>query len=717
MTELNRLIDAIVATGLPPPEPHQLEVAINKDRPVRWSTNGKKHDVAGFCFVREIDGILVASFGCMRSDLRGNWSSKTRNDMSSDDDWKAHLKRREELSKKVQADAEFKAAQVAIKAQERWKNAKPADDSHPYLLDRNVAPHGLKVEGENLLIPCYRYDDEAGSFTISTLQTISPSGVKFLMDGGAKKGGFYEITNKESPKDQLILCEGFTTGASIFEATGISTLACFDAGNLPTVAELIRARYPDFKLIIAADDDWKKTPNVGQLKAKEAASKVGGYLAIPQFLKNRGDKDTDFNDLARLSGANAVRLQIESAKLGNVLKDGVNLICGSTLSPVKIEWLWDGWLAKGKLHIMAGEPGTGKTTIVMHKAAIVTTGGRWPDGSTCPEGDVLIWSGEDDPSDTLMPRLIAAGANPSRVFFVGDNTIAGERRPFDPAKDVDLLMEEALKLPKLRLIVFDPIVNAVAGDGHKNTEVRRALQPLVDFASKIGAALIGITHFSKVGQGSDPTKRVMGSVAFTAVARVVMVAAKIKNEDGNERRVFARSKSNIGPDDGGFEYNIEQVEAIKGIWASRVVWGNALTGSATSLLAEHDGAEENSSDIVDLLREGLTADSWTNAKELQQSLTSYGFSKKQVWTASQQLKVVRKRGGFQGAIYWRLPSGANLEISDLPVDQKTPSIDSKSPIDSIDSTFRKRESMESMEVNGINDDLSTDGLIDQGVSI
>jgi putative DNA primase/helicase len=212
----------------------------------------------------------------------------------------------------------------------------------------------------------------------------------------------------------------------------------------------------------------------------------------------------------------------------------------------------------------------------------------------------------------------------------------------------------------------------------------------------------------------DPTKRVMGSVAFTAVARVVMVAAKNKDKDGNERRVFARSKSNIGPDDGGFEYSIEQVDVIMGIWASRVVWGNALTGSATSLLAEHDGSEENSSDVVDLLREGLTADSWTNVKELQQSLALYGFSKKQIWSASNQLNVVRKRGGFQGAIYWRLPSGANLEISDLPVDQRTPSIDSKSPIDSIDSTFTKRESM---GVNGINDDLSTDGLIDQGVSI
>ena len=426
------------------------------------------------------------------------------------------------------------------------------------------------------------------------------------------------------------------------------------------------------------------------------ATKIQAYIADPVSALNALEKEND-------------------ALQGN--KNGVNLICGSTLKPVKIEWLWNGWLAEGKPTIMAGEPGTGKTTIAIHIAAIVTNGGRWPDGSTCPEGDVLIWSGEDDPSDTLMPRFIAAGANPSRVFFVGDNTVAGERRPFDPAKDAGLLMEEALKLPKLKLIVFDPIVNAIAGDSHKNTEVRRALQPLVDFASKIGASLIGITHFSKGGQGSDPTKRVMGSVAFTAVARVVMVAAKNKDKDGNERRVFARSKSNIGPDNGGFEYSIEQVEAIKGIWASRVVWGNALTGSATSLLAEHDGAEKDSSDIVDLLREGLTADSWTNAKELQQSLSSYGFSKKQVWSASQQLKVVRKRGGFQGAIYWRLPSGSNLEIYDFPIDQKPPSIDSKNLIDSIDSTFRNRESMESMAVIGINDDPRTDGLVDKGVNI
>ena len=149
MTDIHKLIDAISATGLPPPEPHQLEAAINKDRPVKWSTNGKKSDRAGFCFVRQIDRILVASFGCMRSDIRENWSSKTRNDMP-EVEWNAHIKRREELSKQLQEDAEFMASKAAITAQERWKNAKPADDSHQYLMTKNVDSYGLRVEGAKI---------------------------------------------------------------------------------------------------------------------------------------------------------------------------------------------------------------------------------------------------------------------------------------------------------------------------------------------------------------------------------------------------------------------------------------------------------------------------------------------------------------------------------------------------------------------------------------
>jgi putative DNA primase/helicase len=98
-------------------------------------------------------------------------------------------------------------------------------------------------------------------------------------------------------------------------------------------------------------------------------------------------------------------------------QDGLILINGSTLVPVPIHWLWNGWLAIGKLHLLAGNPGTEKTTIAMKIAATVTQGSDWPDGTNSGAGNVLIWSGEDDYTDTLQPRLIAAAANSERIFL------------------------------------------------------------------------------------------------------------------------------------------------------------------------------------------------------------------------------------------------------------------------------------------------------------
>jgi putative DNA primase/helicase len=224
------------------------------------------------------------------------------------------------------------------------------------------------------------------------------------------------------------------------------------------------------------------------------------------------------------------------------VRDGVVLVNGADLTPEPVRWLWDGWLAMGKLHILAGAPGQGKTTIAIGFAATVTSGGRWPDGSRCVPGNVLIWSGEDDPADTLLPRLLAAGADASRVFFVTGARVNGELDSFDPSRDMLALQEQAERIGNVRLIIVDPIVSAVTGDSHKNTETRRALQPLVDLAAGMDAALLGITHFSKGGQGSDPTQRVVGSIAFTAVARVVLVAARVKSEDGEDRRILSPLK-------------------------------------------------------------------------------------------------------------------------------------------------------------------------------
>ena len=123
----------------------------------------------------------------------------------------------------------------------------------------------------------------------------------------------------------------------------------------------------------------------------------------------------------------------------NEESDGVILLCGKDLVPEPVRWLWNGWLALGKLAILAGAPGTGKTTCALSMAATITTGGRWPDNSKSPLGDVLIWSGEDDPSDTLLPRLIASGADSSRVHFIHAIRERGEERLFDPSKDTPVL--------------------------------------------------------------------------------------------------------------------------------------------------------------------------------------------------------------------------------------------------------------------------------------
>lgn len=254
-------------------------------------------------------------------------------------------------------------------------------------------------------------------------------------------------------------------------------------------------------------------------------------------------------------------------------KTGVELICARDLEPEPVRWLWNDWLAAGKFHILAGAPGTGKTTIALSLAATITLGGLWPDGSLCEPGNVLIWSGEDDPRDTLLPRLLAHGADRNRIYFISDVFEHSKPRAFDPSRDILKLYEKAAQIGEVRLIIVDPVVNVISGDSHKNGEVRRDLQPLVELGDKLKAVVLGISHFNKGTLTRDPLERVTGSIAFGAMARVVLATAKITDKNGNLKRIFVRAKSNNGPDGGGYYYQIEQVElaGYEGVVSSKVI--------------------------------------------------------------------------------------------------------------------------------------------------
>lgn len=359
---------------------------------------------------------------------------------------------------------------------------------------------------------------------------------------------------------------------------------------------------------------------------------------------------------------------VDPRKTGGVLpasttdEDGVTLVYANNIKLEPIRWLWNGWLALGKLALIAGAPGTGKTTIALSCAAIVSRGGKWPDGSDSEQGTVLIWSGEDDAKDTLAPRLIAAGADPSRVAFISTSSDGLDSRPFDPAVDMPALMARAAKIGNVKLLIVDPIVSAVTGDSHKNAEVRRGLAPLVNFAESIDAALLGVTHFSKGTGGREPLERVTGSVAFGAVARLVWGTAMIKQNE-EHKRVLVRAKSNIGPDEGGFGYSFNQVDLKDhpGINASKVEWGDALHGRAKEILAEDDDDPSNKRD-----HKKANAQQWlenvllggpVRVVDLQKRAAEEGHSWRTVERARGPLGVTARREGkgSHSPYVWQLP--------------------------------------------------------------
>jgi putative DNA primase/helicase len=337
----------------------------------------------------------------------------------------------------------------------------------------------------------------------------------------------------------------------------------------------------------------------------------------------------------------------------------VNLRCGANIKPQSITWLWDGWLPAGKLTILAGTAGTGKTTLALGLAAALTSGDKWPDGKHCKErGNVLIWSSEDNPDDTLVPRLIASGADMSRCHFIEGIIQNGESMPFDPSKDISELYKAVEHIGGVSLLIIDPIVSAVAGDMNQANTVRRSLQAVVDFAEAHKCAVIGITHFAKGGSDKSPADRVIGSQAFGALARMVLVAAK---EEGGDKRVLARAKSNIAPDTGGVAYGLNLTTIEGGIEATHVVWEGIIEGTAREILGEveySEGGGESQDDLQRFLLDTLKENGGKmGAKMVRAEVSDAGYS----WSAANRAKdkigiqSSKEKGVAKGAWTWYSP--------------------------------------------------------------
>ncbi|MFZ6726950.1 AAA family ATPase [Undibacterium sp. MH2W] len=666
----SRFIDAMAAYLLEPSE------IISDGKVHRFATSEDKGQSKTGWYVFYDDGSIAAgAYGDWRTGLSEKWSSK-RKEQVSPSEWQKHIELMQQA--KAQAEAERIRAQdkAASLCADLWDNASPAPADNPYCQRKGINPYGVRElsDKRTLLVPMR---DESGNLT--SLQFIEPDGTKRFKADGKIKGSYHSIGGK--PVHTLLICEGYATGASLHQATGYPVAVAFHAGNMEAVAIALRAKLgAAIKIIICADNDRKtesKTGvNTGLVAATKAAGAVSGLIAIPHF-QNDDIQLTDFNDLHHSEGLQAVKAIMDKANIAaptpqktNSQDRAVNIRSGADITPVPITWLWSGWLPAGKLTILAGTAGTGKTTLALGLAATLSTAGKWPDGSHClKRGNVLIWSSEDVAEDTLLPRLIASGADIKRCHFIEGITHHGENVPFDPSQDMPDLHRAVEKIGGISLLIIDPIVSAVSGDMHKANDVRRSLQAIVDFAEAHLCAVIGITHFAKGGVGKAPQDRVIGSQAFGALARMVLVAAK--DEEG-ERRVLARAKSNIAPDDGGVAYNLNVTTIEGNIETTYATWDGAIEGTAREILGdvEQDGNEDGSErkDAEQFLKD-LLADGDKPTKVIKAESSDAGHAWRTIERAKRSLSVEAYREGGQGKgkgnWFWSMPKVINTAKNHL----------------------------------------------------
>lgn len=244
-------------------------------------------------------------FGSWRTGEQFTWSMKSAQSLSPQEQQrhKERMAKGKEESERVRVEL---AREAAINAQRIWNGSNPASPHHRYLKRKGTKAHGIRECKGTLIVPVYDKSD-----SIMSLQFIKESGEKKFLTDGAIKGHYFSIGKWT---ETIYICEGFATGATIHEVTGLLTVVAFNAGNLKPVAEAVRQKHPNAQIIIACDNDRKTKGNPGLTKGREAADVIHGTVVSPTF-QNLGDSEnppTDFNDLMILEGVEEVKKQLQS---------------------------------------------------------------------------------------------------------------------------------------------------------------------------------------------------------------------------------------------------------------------------------------------------------------------------------------------------------------------------------------------------------------------
>lgn len=326
----------------------------------------------------------------------------------------------------------------------------------------------------------------------------------------------------------------------------------------------------------------------------------------------------------------------------------------SSIRPELIRWLWPRRLARGKLNLVIGDPGLGKSLLTVDVTARVTTGRAWPDGGHPEIGDVVMLTAEDGLADTLRPRLDHARGDAARVHILRAVRERGQERHLCLARDLPAL-ESVITRTNAALLTIDPL-SAYLGeiDSKTDSEVRGTLAPLAALAERTGVAVLGIMHLNKNSQ-QKAIYRALSSIAFVAAARIVLAVAKDPNEA--QRRLLAPVKVNICAPPATLGYRITGDGLL--VWETDPVAeldADVLLSTPDEQVDRHSKTE-----AVEWLKSVL-GDTERPANQVIKEAEKVGISKRTLERAKAALNVKQRRIGFgdDGRWLWRLPHTSPL---------------------------------------------------------
>jgi len=339
----------------------------------------------------------------------------------------------------------------------------------------------------------------------------------------------------------------------------------------------------------------------------------------------------------------------------------------SAVSPRAVHWLYDERVPLGKLTVIAGRPGLGKSLWTTMVAALVSSGSL-PGALTHAPAHVLLASAEDDPEDTVVPRLMAVDADLDLIGLLDltEHDADGNIIPGTIALPGDVpLIAEHVRARKARLIVVDPITGYLDGkhSAYSNQEVRRALGPLAQLARDEHCAVIAVMHLNK-SASTDPLARIADSGAFTALARSVLLFGADPDDpegDHGRRRVLTTAKGNLKAA-GTQALTLEVTGCTVTTAAGQEIGTARIDVTGTSSASAEDvlgGADERSaSEEARRFLESELGDGPVLATVVQAAATAAGISETTLNRTKRKINVRSIRPGGQGAWQWQLPGHA-----------------------------------------------------------